>query len=116
MCGSFKYRRIKNKFIITDKTRTTGEEGIRYERQRAKSKGDGILTHTRWNGGRSCPGESDVERVHILLGFRTIHTTYDHTDTGTRTGVGTHKKPKDLSLCESEQRGHGSFLVCILLM
>ncbi len=25
-----------------------------------------------------------------------------HTETGTRTGVGTRKKPKDLSVCESE--------------
>ena len=42
--------------------------------------------------------------------------TYDHTDTGKRTGVGTRKKTQDLSACESEEHGHGLFLVCMLLM
>jgi hypothetical protein len=25
------------------------------------------VSHTRWSGGRSCPWEREVERVHMLL-------------------------------------------------
>ena len=33
-----------------------------YERQRPIVRGDGSLSHTRWNRGRSCPGERGLDR------------------------------------------------------
>ena len=33
-------------------------------------------SHTSWIRGRSCPGEREVERVHILLWYRTIQYRY----------------------------------------
>ncbi len=33
-------------------------------------------SHTRCSGGRSCPGEREVERVHMVLCCRQIHCSH----------------------------------------
>ena len=65
-------------FILTDKSRATGEEDRSYYnrrfyvRQRGKTRGDGNLSHTRWSRGRSCPGVREEDTVYVLLCYQ-IH-------------------------------------------
>jgi hypothetical protein len=48
----------------------------------------------RWTRGRSCPGEREVERMHILLCY-TIHYSHMVVQKETRDLVGhCHKEPR----------------------
>ena len=40
-------------------------------------KFEGIeVSHTRWSGGRSCPGEREVEKMHRLLFYYKLDCFY----------------------------------------
>ncbi len=56
-------------FNITDKPRTKGRkvEGVGAMKDKELKLEEISLLHTRCSGGRSCTGEREVERVHMLL-------------------------------------------------
>ena len=66
-CGCCLLKRIKRE-LREEEDRTCRH----YERQRAKAKGDGSLSHTRWIRGRSCPGEREGDKVQVVLCYE-IH-------------------------------------------
>ena len=64
------------------------------------------VSHTRINGGRWCPGEREAESAHVTLMSDTLKPN-GHTGTGTRSGIWLRNRPTDLSVCVSEECGHG---------